>query len=242
MSNPTATESGTGTNKVALIQGATAGATDVDALNFAGGTITVTLDNYRPGDRLSMSGSPIGVALAAGGNGAALTITLNAAALQSNIGAIIEAIRFENTGDDPTVGGTDADRVYSIVLNDGGNSPAPGQNSNTLMGTITLVDEIENTQASATNTSQVIGYNEDDPTVAIADIVVTDADVGEMITATLTLADTGARGAEHVRHSDLHPGNRCMDHHGHGREREHRAGQRRLHPDDGLRQQHQHRR
>ncbi|MCS7469204.1 DUF4347 domain-containing protein [Stieleria sp. ICT_E10.1] len=39
----------------------------------------------------------------------------------------------------------------------------------------------------ATNMNQVIGYTEDDSTVAINDIVVTDADSGETITATLTL-------------------------------------------------------
>ena len=44
-----------------------------------------------------------------------------------------------------------------------------------------------NTAPLATNTSQTIGYTEDDSTVAIADIVVTDPDVGETITATLTL-------------------------------------------------------
>ena len=188
--NPTATESGTGTNVVALIQAATGSATDVDATDFDGGTITVSLDTWRPGDLLTLAGTPTGVASISGGSGASLVINLNMSATPANLGAILEAIRFENTGDDPTVGGTDIDRAYSIVLNDGGNSPAPGQNSNTLMGTITLVGE--NEQPTATNTSQVIGYNEDDPTVAIADIVVTDTDVGEMITATLTLADTGA--------------------------------------------------
>ncbi|WP_372895392.1 DUF4347 domain-containing protein, partial [Stieleria sp.] len=44
-----------------------------------------------------------------------------------------------------------------------------------------------NTAPLATNMGQTIGYTEDDSTVAIADIVVTDPDVGETITATLTL-------------------------------------------------------
>ena len=41
----------------------------------------------------------------------------------------------------------------------------------------------------ATNLTQTIGYTEGDLSVAIADIVVSDVDTGETITATLTLAD-----------------------------------------------------
>ncbi|WP_182869937.1 DUF4347 domain-containing protein [Rhodopirellula sp. JC639] len=44
-----------------------------------------------------------------------------------------------------------------------------------------------NTAPLATNMNQSIGYTEDDSTVAIDDIVVTDSDSGETITATLTL-------------------------------------------------------
>lgn len=44
-----------------------------------------------------------------------------------------------------------------------------------------------NTTATATGVSQTINYNEDDPTVAIGDIVVTDADADENILAILTL-------------------------------------------------------
>ncbi|WP_436716681.1 DUF4347 domain-containing protein [Roseiconus lacunae] len=44
-----------------------------------------------------------------------------------------------------------------------------------------------NSDPTATNTSQIIAYNEDDASVAIADIVVSEADAGDTITATLTL-------------------------------------------------------
>jgi len=47
-----------------------------------------------------------------------------------------------------------------------------------------------NDAPSATNLSSTSAYNEGDPSVAITDIVVTDVDAGEIITATLTLADT----------------------------------------------------
>ncbi|WP_158222671.1 DUF4347 domain-containing protein [Rhodopirellula sp. MGV] len=44
-----------------------------------------------------------------------------------------------------------------------------------------------NTAPTATNTTQTINYNEDDSTVAIGDIVVSDADAGDQITAKLTI-------------------------------------------------------
>ncbi len=85
VTNPTATESGTGTNQVSLIQSGTGGATDVDAPNFAGGTLTVSLDAYRAGDRLSVVGSPAGVGSVSGGDGADLVITLDAGATPAGL-------------------------------------------------------------------------------------------------------------------------------------------------------------
>ncbi len=145
--NPTYTEGG---SAVALIQ--SGGASDVDlpgSVTFGGGTLTVTLDNYRAGDVLSLAGSPTGVASVSGGNGAALVITLNTAATPATLGAILEALRFSSTSDDPTLlksGSPDSDRVFSIRLNDGNNvngaSNAGGPaslDSNLLTGTISIV-------------------------------------------------------------------------------------------------------
>ena len=47
-----------------------------------------------------------------------------------------------------------------------------------------------NDAPTATNLSSTSAYNEGDASVAITDIVVSDVDTGEIITATLTLADT----------------------------------------------------
>jgi hypothetical protein len=62
--------------------------------------------------------------------------------------------------------------------------------SGALTGTITLDVTPVNDAPTATNLSSTSAYNEGDPTVAITDIVVSDVDAGEIITATLTLADT----------------------------------------------------
>ena len=151
--NPTVDENsglGTGTEGLALVTGA--GATDaVDFLylsddTFGGGTITVSItDGYVSGDVLSLNGSPAGVASTSGGNGAALVINLSSSASAAQVAAIIEAIRYNSTSDNPSVYGTDTDRAYSIVLSDGNNNSgsenAGGPTaliSNTITGTVTF--------------------------------------------------------------------------------------------------------
>ena len=62
--------------------------------------------------------------------------------------------------------------------------------SGPLTGTITLDVTPVNDAPTATNLSSTSSYNEGDASVAITDIVVSDIDTGEVITATLTLADT----------------------------------------------------
>ena len=54
--------------------------------------------------------------------------------------------------------------------------------------TLTILDD--DTPPTATNTTQTKGYTEGASTVALDDIVVTDPDTGDTITATLTLANT----------------------------------------------------
>lgn len=165
-----------GGSAVALISGG--GASEVDlpgSVTFGGGTLTVSLDNYRTGDVLSLAGLPAGVASVSGGNGAALVITLNTAATPATLGAILDAIRFSNTSDDPTMiksGTPDADRVFSIVLNDGNNTNGGANaggpaslDSNILTGTITIVpvndppQATDNTNAVTEDSGVVISGN-----------------------------------------------------------------------------------
>ena len=62
--------------------------------------------------------------------------------------------------------------------------------SGPLTGTITLDVTPANDAPTATNLTTTSAYNEGDASVAITDIVVSDVDTGESITATLTLANT----------------------------------------------------
>ena len=151
--SPTAIESGGSTGLIPLLNstGTVISATDVDATHFDGGSITVSLDTYVAGDLLSLDGvgAAQGIASTAGGTGSNLVINLNATATIANVNIILAAIRYSYTGDNPTDGGSDPSRVYSIKLNDGGQSNGPSntgttgvaKDSNLLTGTITLQNE-----------------------------------------------------------------------------------------------------
>ena len=149
--NATFTE---GSAPAALLSGATA--TDIDlpgVVTFGGGRITVALDTWRAGDVLSLSGSPAGVTGTSGGSGASLVVTLGTGATPATIGAILDALRFENTSNDPIghlLGIDDFTRAYTVVLNDGNNVNGaanaggngggdPTLDSNVLAGVITVV-------------------------------------------------------------------------------------------------------
>ena len=81
----------------------------------------------------------------------------------------------------------DQDTTIAVNIEDGLENSATA-----LTGTITLDVTAVNDQPSATNTTVTTTWNEDDASVALTDIVVSDVDTGETITATLTLADTAA--------------------------------------------------
>ena len=149
--NATFTE---GSSPVALLSGGAASDIDLPGVvTFGGGRITVTLDTWRAGDVLSLAGSPAGVTGTTGGNGTSLVVNLNTAATPATIGTILNALRFENTSNDPVshlLGVDDFSRAYTVVLNDGNNVNGaanaggngggdPTLNSNVLAGVITLV-------------------------------------------------------------------------------------------------------
>ncbi len=81
----------------------------------------------------------------------------------------------------------EVDTTIGVDIDDGDED-----NSGPLTGTITLDVTPINDPPTATNLSSTSAYNEGDPTVAITDIVVSDVDTGEVITATLTLVDTAS--------------------------------------------------
>ena len=77
----------------------------------------------------------------------------------------------------------DVDTSIGVAIDDGDEDA-----SGPLTGTITLDVTPANDAPTATNLTTTSAYNEGDATCAITDIVVSDVDTGESITATLTLA------------------------------------------------------
>ncbi len=102
----------------------------------------------------------------------------------ADINAALDGLTF-----DPTPGFTGSAGVR-IAVDDLGHSASGGPQTDADQVDIT-VDAI-NHQLSATNLNQTKTYIEDAASVALDDIVVTDPDSGETVTATLTLADPAA--------------------------------------------------
>ncbi|MDM0057558.1 cadherin-like domain-containing protein [Variovorax sp. J22G47] len=154
--NATATENGqTGTGisipPTALLTGASVADLDLATTpglatgTFGAGSITVSLDGYQPGDVLLVDGSlPAGVTVS-GGAGAALLVQFDADTTVAEVQAVLNALSYRSTSDNPTNYGADTDRVYTIIVNDGnnvqagGNAGGPALNSNVLTGTLTIV-------------------------------------------------------------------------------------------------------
>ena len=84
----------------------------------------------------------------------------------------------------PAVDGDVDASIITHIEDAAANSPADG--------IITLDVTAQNDAPNASNLNQTIGYTEGDSTVALTDIVISDVDTIETVTATLTLLNTGA--------------------------------------------------
>ncbi|MDP3839279.1 MAG: VCBS domain-containing protein, partial [Methylococcales bacterium] len=120
------------------------------------GSLTVALDGYQTGDTLSVvhqgnGAGQIGVvgntlsyggtaiATTSGGNGAPLVITFTSAtATPTAVQALLAQLAFSNTtNEDPTVNNTDPSRVFTVTLNDGGNTKDTTSSTTALTATLT---------------------------------------------------------------------------------------------------------
>ena len=132
-------------------------------------TATLTLANTATGSLSANDGATYN-----GGSGV-WTITGTVATVNT---ALANLVFTPNTNND-------VDTSIGVVIDDGDEDA-----SGPLTGTITLDVTPANDAPTATNLTTTSTYNEGDATVAITDIVVSDVDTGESITATLTLANT----------------------------------------------------
>ncbi|MGA1326333.1 MAG: cadherin-like domain-containing protein, partial [Rubrivivax sp.] len=157
VSNPLAVENddtATGTSVPAVRLLSSPRLTDVDLTGTAGlqpgtfgaGTIRVSLDDAVAGDVLGVGGTlPEGAQLSGGTDGQPLLVTLGPDATLAQAEALLLALRYWHTGDDPDARGTDTTRTYRISVFDadnaqtGGTAGGPaGLASNELTGTVTL--------------------------------------------------------------------------------------------------------
>ncbi|RIX79652.1 DUF4347 domain-containing protein, partial [Acidovorax cavernicola] len=113
---------------------------------FGAGSLTVSLDGYVTGDELFVNAAlPAGVTVS-GGSGQPLVIQFDADTTVAEVQAVLNALAYRSSSDNPTNFGTDNERVYTIVLNDGNNTQPGGAtaggptslNSNVLTGTLTI--------------------------------------------------------------------------------------------------------
>ena len=151
---------------VGIEVGADVAVVDTDDVNFAGGTLTVSIDAGLPEDRLSIAsfgGVGIGVTgnrlffdavqfgtFAGGANGSPLVVTFsNALATPVVVAALIAALRYDNdAGATPTAGVRD----ISLVLNDGESDSA----------TVTAQVNVTATDQPATAVDDAVTAREDE--------------------------------------------------------------------------------
>ena len=142
--NPTAmenTQTGTGVSIPAtpLFVTGSVSVADIDLVTtpglaggvFGAGQIEISLGaTYLAGDRLSLAlpGLPAGVTIDAthDGSGGMLLIHLGAGTTSSQVQALIEALSYSSSSDNPTDFGTKGTRSYTLVLRDGNNLDAQG--------------------------------------------------------------------------------------------------------------------
>ena len=169
-------------------------ASDVDGVDFDGGTLTATISaggqttdqlhlTLVGGGDLTLSGSDVlvsGVTIgtwSGGTGGSPLVVNFNTNAGIAAVQAVYETVAYRNTASDPVLGV----RTISVVVTDG-----DGGTSNTGTGQVNVV----NLPPTATNLSAPETYTEDTP-LDLTDIVVSDHE-GDNVAVVLTLSSAAA--------------------------------------------------
>ncbi|MBF0193745.1 MAG: DUF4347 domain-containing protein, partial [Magnetococcales bacterium] len=187
---------------VFIEQGGDAIVSDADSFNFDGGSLTVAITANHDssedilaifnegsgageigvvGSNITYEGDIIGTYT--GGTGANdLVVTFDWQADTTAVTALIKNITYENSDSDNP---TDGNKTIQWSLDDGNNSSVA-----TVTNTITINQT--NDAPTATNVSAAESFAEDDAAFSLTDIVVTDVDINETVTVTLTLSDATA--------------------------------------------------
>jgi hypothetical protein len=200
---------------VAFIQGGVV--TDVDQpTHFQTGTLTVALDDYASGDRLSIHNGGTGAgqirpeggnvqfggvtfATFSGGDGSDLVITFTTtSASPAAVSALLNALRFDNpSNNDPTADDTDTERVFTVTFDDGANTKHVSSSStsltDTLTGTIT-VQAVNDAPVLAVNPAAASYTEAAAPTVVDNSFTLSDVDDVEITGGSVTISSQFVAG------------------------------------------------
>ena len=150
-----------------------------------GGTIlraTIAIADAVAGDRLDLAGAlPAGIV--ADGVGSAM-LTLTGLASAADYALALGLIRYASDSDDPDLGGTDAERMVAVVVNDG------TQDSAASIATIAIDAQSPATIAGEDNGA----VTEDDPAPATGLLTIADPDAGEAALVPVPAGTAGDRG------------------------------------------------
>jgi VCBS repeat-containing protein len=150
-----------------------------------GGTIlraTITITDALAGDRLDLA-DVLPAGISASGTGSA-TLTLTGLASAADYALAIGLVRYASDSDDPDLGGTDAERMIAVVVNDG------TQDSAAATATIAI-----DAQSPATIGGEDSGaVTEDDPAVASGLLTIADPDAGEAALVPIAAGTVGGHG------------------------------------------------
>jgi VCBS repeat-containing protein len=208
---PESPVAGVGTAPQALIEvGASIDVSDLDIATtadldaFGGGRITVVLADRVVDDEFFLDGAPLaGVASESGGSGSSgdYVITLADDASTDQIEAILAAIRYQDTSDNPPAG----TRAFTITLNDADNIDGDGDtaggptalDATALSGSITIVDQNNPPQVSATGLTPE--HVEGSPPAALfSDAAVDLVDDGNTLTTLVLTVSAVSDGSEEL--------------------------------------------
>ena len=150
---------------------------DGDSADMSGATVTIT--DLVAGDVLGFTNQN---GITGSFDAGAGVLTLSGTATRAQYEAALRSVTFGSSSENPATGAGAGDRVISFQVRDGGLA--------SVAENVTVAVSNANDAPTATNLTQTVAYTEDPGSpVALGDIVVSDVDTGETITATLTLSE-----------------------------------------------------
>lgn len=100
---------------------------------------------------------------------------------------LLEHVQYQNSSLSPTASGASRELTWTVT-----DANAAGDGAGSATGKSYMVIRDKNDAPIIAPTTDTVTYTEGDPTVALPDIVVTDVDPDEIVTATLTLSNVAA--------------------------------------------------